>query len=416
MPGIPPTPPLSRKLFSRIAGSTTPPSAMTAEEKACENEPFYTSVSRLIMQSIPSLELDKVNVTMEAFFATYHIENEDGFSSIQEEDLPEKASEPSNSYWKLVLFRRAVMVIMKGCEEFRVLPSTPYSLFLQYSKNGKTTTNNGTLSTEPEKYKVSTVASVVLEPFSGLTSEYKKWVDDVNNSYGKFRHQEFLTNETLCNTYDKISYSIKCNLSQALSDGTLSFLCEEKKDERSAAKFMQEIKAESDVTADHRTREFKAWWHLFTHSFVDRNDFKSFINKYNQSISVLREAGSQGVKDDTLLRALLIRAIQCEDFESVKTDISKDLDMKPAEILTELKKQHLAMESDEQLNEKKNSYSSSKDEDSPSWIIIHKRLSSSIITKWCQQEVFYPKMAQGLVRCLYSIFMEATESMEIIRK
>ena len=78
MPGIPPTPQLSRRLFSRNNDMATP-AATTAEEKACDNEPFYTSVSRLIMQSIPSLELDKINITIEAFFATYHIENEEGF-------------------------------------------------------------------------------------------------------------------------------------------------------------------------------------------------------------------------------------------------------------------------------------------------------------------------------------------------
>ena len=121
----------------------------------------------------------------------------------------------------------------------------------------------------------------------------------------------------LCNAYTNISFSAKCNLSEALTDGTLSFLCEQQKDEQIATKFIQYIKDKLDEEADHRTHEFQAQWHLFTHSFLDCDDFKSFTNKYNQSISVLKEASSKGVEDDVLLRALLICAIQCDEFEHV---------------------------------------------------------------------------------------------------
>ena len=240
---------------------------------------------------------------------------------------------------------------MKGCGEYKILPTTPYSLLLNYHCNGTSTEPASTGGKTLPSYKVSTISSVTIKPFSGITSEYKKWYDGVLHAYGICGYQDFLTDEALCEAHNNISYSIKCNLSQALVDGTLSFLCEQQKDERNAARFLNYIKDKSDEQANHHTREFKAWWHLFTHSFEVRDDFKSFTNEYNRSISILKEAGSIGVQDDVLLRALLIKGIQCDEFQDVKGDITKDLDMKPTTILVELKKTHTALESDDQLNE-----------------------------------------------------------------
>ena len=43
------------------------------------------------------------------------------------------------------------------------------------------TTTRGNL---PAAYSVKTVAGVLYEPFSGLTSDFKKWYDSVINAYG----------------------------------------------------------------------------------------------------------------------------------------------------------------------------------------------------------------------------------------
>lgn len=94
-----------------------------------------------------------------------------------------------------------------------------HNLFLKHSRNGGTPSlsgSSGSVSTL-KLYSVKTVASVTLALFSGLTSDFKEWHDT-----GKCGHQIFLDDEVIDTSYDAVSYSIKCNLSTALSGGTLA--------------------------------------------------------------------------------------------------------------------------------------------------------------------------------------------------
>ena len=61
----------------------------------------------------------------------------------------------------------------------------------------------------------------------------------------------------MCTSEDDVSYSIKCNLSTALRDGTLAYLSEEMKNERDAFRFLQCIRLAADAKADHQNHEFK---------------------------------------------------------------------------------------------------------------------------------------------------------------
>ena len=54
---IPPTPALARILFSRIdVDGESPPIPSTDAERLCHDEPFHTTVSRLLFQAIPTLK------------------------------------------------------------------------------------------------------------------------------------------------------------------------------------------------------------------------------------------------------------------------------------------------------------------------------------------------------------------------
>ena len=351
---IPPTPKLSCQLFGRFDANSGVPQAVTEEEKKCVGEPFHTTVSRLLHQAAPSLDIKVINTTIKAFFDRHHVENEDGLSTLVPlDDLPETALEPSNSLWQIVVFRRAMTIVIHGCIQFHLQPNTPYNLLLKHSRNGGTPSLSGssTSTSSLTLYSVKTVASVTLASFSGLTCDFKEWHDTVQNAYGKCGHQIFLDDEAICTTYDAVSYSIKCNLSTALSGGTLAYLSEELKNERNAFLFLQGIRREADAKADHRNREFKQWLDLFTHKLDTPDSCYSFINKFSLSISALKEANSSAVNDDILLRALLLQSIQCEEFADVKLEITKDLDMKPNDIIKSLKAHQLALDSEETLND-----------------------------------------------------------------
>ena len=352
---IPSTPSMARRLFSRLnVDGESPPIPSTDAEKLCHNEPFHTTVSRLLFQAIPTLELEIIDSTIKSFFMANHVNNENGLSSlVPETDLPDILSLPTESYWQITLFRRAMATVITGCSEFRLLPNTPYNLLLQRGRIGlqaipRKSSSVGDVS---KIYCVKTVASVTLQAFSGLTSDFKEWYDSVTNAYGICGHQKFLDSEQICSLYDAVSYSIKCNLSVSLRDGTLAYLCEEMKSERNAHKFLNGIKAAADEKADHRNREFKQWLDLFTLKLEKPEDCYSFINKFSLCISALKEAKSAAVMDDILLRALLLQSIQYEEFAEIKLEITKNLDIKPTDIIRSLKAHKLALDSEEQFKD-----------------------------------------------------------------
>ena len=57
-------------------------------------------------------------------------------------------------------------------------------------------------------------------------------------------------------------------------------------------------------------------------------------------MNTLKNVNSKGVEDDILLQALLIHAIQGDNSSDVKKDKTKELNMNPRKILSELNKAH----------------------------------------------------------------------------
>ena len=148
----------------------------------------------MLFQALPTLQLEIIDATVKEFFATNHIMSEDGFPSLTEEDLPARDDVKTDSYWKRVLFRRTTSTVITGCCQFRVLPNTLYNLILQQSRVSSLGLSLGPpmlTATSKIAYSVKTVASVTLNPFSGLTSDFKDWPDSVANVYGICGHQFF---------------------------------------------------------------------------------------------------------------------------------------------------------------------------------------------------------------------------------
>lgn len=351
---LPKTPPLSRKLF-HLSETSKIPAPITAEEKACETDNFHTIVSRIVNQAVPKETLLNIDTELKQFFDDIGVENENGFSLLKEVDFPTRNTSKSNYVWNNIVFRKALAVVAEASVTYKLLPNTDYQLLNQQLRTSKNVSpvppTTITTTTTVEKYKLESAAKVELETFSGFSTDYKDWNDSVHTSYGVCGMNDFLKDDSLCNRHMEVSKSIKFNLCKALGGGHLSYLVEEYKGEMNAAVFYKKIEDTANETTDQRIREFQAWWHLFTHSLNSNKDYQPFINNYNKSVNTLRIAKSKGVDDDILLRALLIRAIQCDEFEDVKTDAMKDLNMTPKSILDELKKTHQAIKSNESLGD-----------------------------------------------------------------
>lgn len=350
------TPELSRHLFTLHEDE---PALDTEEEKACSSDSFHTRVARIIHQVIPKYTLENIDDVIRKYLSPMHIVNEGGLSILEESDLPPKDT-CSDEHWKNPVFRKTFLTIVKASVEYRLLPSTNFNLLNRWTQSmgqpqhgtpSSISITSGSSSLKDEKYKIDACAKVTLDTYSGLSADYKKWDEHVRYSYGVSGLNEFLIDSVLCTQHPEISRSIKYNLCNALKESHLSYLVDEHPQENNAAKFYEIIKKAADETSDQRIREFKAWWHLFTQILDSPQAYNSFINQYNKSISTLKEASSKGVDDEVLLRALLIRSIQCDEFEDVKKEITKNLDMKPKDILKLLKTHHLALESEKSFED-----------------------------------------------------------------
>lgn len=414
---IPATPEISRHLYTLHEDE---PSATTTEEQACASDEFHTRIARLIHQVLPNYTLADLDTTLKDFLSPMQVANESGLSVLDESDLPPKDT-TTNAHWKNPAFRKTFMTIVKASVEYRFLPSTSFHLLNRWTKNiglpnngtpSSISVTSGSSSVKEEKYKIDACTKVTLEPFSGLSVDYKKWDEHVCMSYGVAGLNEFLSDPNLCTQHNDISRSIRYNLCKALKEGHFSYLVDEHPNETNAAKFYEIIKKEADETSDQRIREFKAWWHLFTHSLDSPKSYNSFIDRYKQSLTILKESKSKGVEDDILLRALLLRAIQCDEYEDVKKDITKDLDMKPDEILVALKKHHHAMGTEESFN----------DIASPSTIKSKSRVirrgktdEKKSDSKW--REPFIPAWPSGLIDvCTNSLWSQLSNWKSLVNK
>ena len=150
---------------------------LTDEEKLYDGEPFHTTVSRLLFQVSPSLKLETIDTIVKDLFTSNNITTEDGLSSlVPDGDLLDHTNFSTAPYWKIVLFRRKMSTIIAGYSQFRLLPNTPYNLLLQDTRASTIGFPPGSpvSSVTSKAFSVKTVAAVTLNPFSGLTSDFKE--------------------------------------------------------------------------------------------------------------------------------------------------------------------------------------------------------------------------------------------------
>ena len=91
------------------------------------------------------------------------------------------------------------------------------------------------------------------------------------------------------------------------------------------------------------SREFQQWRDLFALTLESRDGIDSFINMYETAVSVLKEATSVAVTDNALMRALLLHALQTDDFSFVKMEVMKDLEMTSKELIVCLREHSLVL-------------------------------------------------------------------------
>ena len=345
-------------------------------------KPFHEIVSGLLHQIVPTVDLANLTSELKTFLDTEHISNEDGLANVLDWDLPARVPK-GTSIWDIAIVRRSFLIIAKASNEYYLENDTSFKLlkvtadkagpgfispmttfdtenlssaFTQVTNKRDSTTTasnikNHSISTKP-RYNVKSISNTTVMKYSGEFGQFKDWKEDVELQFGKSGYQTFLTDERLCTQHDDVSHSMKCILVESLQDGSAGHITKTYKNERNVAKFFAILKANFDDEADEKVREFQQWMDLFTHTLEEPDKCNEFINKHETAVSQLKEYKSIAVTDNALMRALLLRSIDCEDFAEVKLEITKNLDMEASKIIDSLRAHYTAMNANSKLMNK----------------------------------------------------------------
>jgi hypothetical protein len=142
--------------------------------------------------------------------------------------------------------------------------------------------------------------------------DYRKSVEYVFQSCGV---KQYLT-ET-----DEQKLEVFCaRLHASIAKSTISYINEQLKNETSVARLWGGIKNCFDDAGQQLDRELHQWITLFNLSVDHVDDFTGFLTTYTTAISQLHSVNSIALGDDAVMRALIIRAVSCEELHSVVID------------------------------------------------------------------------------------------------
>ena len=178
-----------------------------------------------------------------------------------------------------------------------------------------------------------------LTSFSGKDEDFYSWRDDAVNAFGKARLVGFLTDKPLITKHPEMAVSVFYALRAALQGGTASTLSTALYDEKQydPSLLWKSIEAWYDTAVNQANVvlfEVKRLLNLR----LDADTLPTrFISDFRESLLRLRK-NKAGLADDTdTLRALLLAAIQDDQFEQVRDTIIKEPDRPIDTLLKDLR-------------------------------------------------------------------------------
>lgn len=343
----PPSTPSS--LRSKFDVTVTPPPSARRSTPAA----FAALIAKILHQATPTFELHTIQTTLTTFFVEEHISNEDGLGEVtHDNNLPSRDAVEDSSIWKVSLVRSAFLTICKCAASHYVNDTTTYAhckhVTLVTHTPPPATTGTST-STTSVKYSVKNVNKIQISKFSGEYGTYKDWTDSVRVAFGQQGQQDLLDDEELCARHPDASFAAKCVLAQALLDGTASYITNNNMEETNCAKFYKLVKQKCDFQQDRDSHEFDHWIKLLDLRLEDRQEYSTFLNQFETLTSDLKKRESVAVTDDKLMRAIIIRSLQCPDLETFTLDMVKKSSVNAEEIATALRLEAVAFKSKDHL-------------------------------------------------------------------
>ena len=356
-------------LLSLFSAQPAHPTTQGGDEHTAVNltENFVRRITAILSPALPAANSEEVRMELLRFFELNMVCNEASLGCLNEKDVPKTKKVP----WSARAFRRAIQDLVHCCKVITAhgyyFPSPAISIgtvqsvaaYAHLPKQPILPATPSPTSAPPSspqksrKYEISDVQDIKIPIFSGSADKLRDWNKDVAHAFGTAGVHDFLHDSALCLKYDTVSYSLTCSLNKAIEKGTASHLNVRHQDERNVCTFYKLIQDNYDIRPNLRVLEFKEWINLFTLKLDSIDDFEEYVNQYQTAVSELTKYKSSAVHDAALMRALLLHSVRAEEFSDVKLQINKQFNLAPKDIVSHLRAHHLAINTDDNLTNKK---------------------------------------------------------------
>ena len=191
-----------------------------------------------------------------------------------------------------------------------------------------------TSSTSDSKKTVPTLAV-----FSGQDGDYFGWKEDVMNTLGAGGLADYVTSATANSANPDVGKSVFFALRQALSSGTASHLSTKlfETDNFDPHALWTSVHKYYDTPVNRANTILHQIRKLLNLRMDPGSSPASFVNEFNKAVLQLRKNKAKIADDTDFLRALLLEAIQDDEFEQVRENILGFPNKGPDKILEELR-------------------------------------------------------------------------------
>ena len=161
-----------------------------------------------------------------------------------------------------------------------------------------------------------TAEDLSLKPLTNY-EDLRDWVEQTESSFRKRGLTAYLSDTSHCKENLVLSEAYTEQIRVSLKDGPLSSLVQDKSVSDTSILFST-IKRELQSDKYRMVDQMKYWDDFFNLKLTDLGDTPAWKNKIETWVGKLTSLASDAVKDNTLIRAIILRSMQCKEHAEQK--------------------------------------------------------------------------------------------------
>lgn len=173
----------------------------------------------------------------------------------------------------------------------------------------------------PDRYQ-STAEKLELPKLTSY-DDLREWVEQIESAFRSKGLTTYLENKSYCDEHMILSEAYTEQLRIALKEGPLSNMVQDTKQHNCSVLFLS-IKKELQSDKYRAVDQITYWDKFFQLELTDLMDTPSWRNHITTYVAKLQGLASEAVKDNTLVRALILRSMQCKEHSEDKIEAHMD--------------------------------------------------------------------------------------------